>query len=304
MLFSIITVTRNGAKTLMRALDSVAQQTFQDYEHLVIDGCSTDGTVELLHRYALQHPRLRYISEPDRGVYDAINKGIRMAQGEIIALLHTDDFYADAYVLQRYARAFEAHPVDAVYSDLVYVGNSPIFPEKPDIVIRYLPRRMRPALPYQSLGFSLTMPIGSGSRRKRHFIQGYPIIRNWVTHRLWQPDTSQLLRLLHRGWMPPHPTLLVKRDVLQRTQGYRTDKKISSDYEMILRLFLQERIRTCYLPVTTYCMTIGGLSNGSWKNILLKSREDLQIMKQYHFQHPLLSLAWKNISKIPQFFYR
>ncbi|QOR76686.1 MAG: glycosyltransferase [Thermoflavifilum sp.] len=304
MLFSIITVTRNGAKTLMRALDSVAQQTFQDYEHLVIDGCSTDGTVELLHRYALQHPRLRYISEPDRGVYDAINKGIHMAQGEIIALLHADDFYADAYVLQRYARAFEAHPVDAVYSDLVYVGNSPIFPEKPDIVIRYLPRRMRPALPYQSLGFSLTMPIGSGSRRKRHFIQGYPIIRNWVTHRLSQPDTSQLLRLLHRGWMPPHPTLLVKRDVLQRAQGYRTDKKISSDYEMILRLFLQEHIRTRYLPVTTYCMTIGGLSNGSWKNILLKSREDLQIMKQYHFQHPLLSLVWKNISKIPQFFYR
>ncbi|SFV31332.1 glycosyltransferase family 2 protein [Thermoflavifilum thermophilum] len=302
MLFTIITVTRNGAKTLMRTLQSVANQRFTDYEHLVIDGGSTDNTVELLSQFAIQHPALRYISEPDRGTYDAINKGIRMACGEIIALLHADDFYADNYVLQRYARVFEAHPVDAVYSDLVYVGNSQIFREKTDVVIRYLPRRLKPALPYQQMGFSLS--VYGGQWKKRHFIQGYPIIRNWVTHRLAQPDRAHLLRLLHQGWMPPHPTLLVKREVLQHAGGYRTDKKIASDYEMILRLFLQEQIRTYYLPVTTYCMTVGGLSNGSWKNILRKSREDYQTMKQYHFPHPMLALAWKNISKIPQFFRR
>jgi len=311
MLFSIITVTYNRAKTLLRALNSVASQQFSDYEHLVIDGNSTDGTAELLREFAWHASALRYVCEPDQGVYDAINKGIQMARGEIIALLHADDFYADAYVLQRYAHAFETHDVDGVYSDLVYIANSPRLEqhEKTNTVIRYLPRRVRPALPYQQMGFSF--PMGSAYARStrtnsqgRHFIQGYPIIRNWVTHRTGQPDNRELLRLIQQGWMPPHPTLLVKRDVLLQTGGYQTDKKIASDYEMILRLFLYQHIRTYYLPVTTYCMSMGGLSNGSLKNIIRKSWEDFQIMKQYHFRHPVLSLAWKNISKIPQFFMR
>lgn len=91
-LFSIITPTFNRRDFLEINIKSLLNQSYQNFEHIVIDGGSTDGTVELLKKYESQY-NMRWISEPDNGIYDAVNKGIKMAKGEIIAYLNSDDFY-------------------------------------------------------------------------------------------------------------------------------------------------------------------------------------------------------------------
>lgn len=120
MKISVITVTFNSAKTVADTLTSVAMQTHPDIEHLIIDGASSDGTVEIVRKYASTQTRL--ISESDRGIYDAMNKGIALASGEVIGFLNSDDFYANAAVLAKIADAFQDSAVDACYGDLVYVS--------------------------------------------------------------------------------------------------------------------------------------------------------------------------------------
>jgi glycosyltransferase involved in cell wall biosynthesis len=120
MKISVITVTFNSAKTVADTLTSVAMQTHPDIEHLIIDGASSDGTVEIVRMHASTQTRL--ISESDRGIYDAMNKGIALASGEVIGFLNSDDFYANSSVLAKIAAAFQDSVVDACYGDLVYVS--------------------------------------------------------------------------------------------------------------------------------------------------------------------------------------
>jgi glycosyltransferase involved in cell wall biosynthesis len=120
MKISIITVAYNSAKTIADTLNAVAMQTHTDIEHLVIDGASKDGTFEIVSSHA--NPQLRLISEPDKGIYDAMNKGLALASGEVIGFLNSDDFYANASVLAKIANAFQDPAVDACYADLVYVS--------------------------------------------------------------------------------------------------------------------------------------------------------------------------------------
>lgn len=131
MKISIITVAYNAASTIEECLQSVAGQSYDDIEHIVIDGASTDGTVDIIRHY---HDQLSVIvSEPDEGIYDAMNKGIGQATGEIIGTLNADDWYADTDVLSRVAEAFNSDSeLEAVYGDLVYVAK-----DDPTRVIRY-----------------------------------------------------------------------------------------------------------------------------------------------------------------------
>lgn len=116
---SVITVSYNSAATIADTVRSVAGQTHTDIEHLVIDGSSTDDTVRVVE--ANRHPNLVLSSEPDKGIYDAMNKGLTRATGEVIGFLNADDFYADPVVLVRVAKAFENPHVEACFADLVYV---------------------------------------------------------------------------------------------------------------------------------------------------------------------------------------
>lgn len=120
--FSILTVVRNRAETVGHALGSLYAQTFADFEHVIQDGGSTDGTAALLE--AATDPRKRLISEPDGGIYDALNRAVARATGEIIGLLHSDDFFAHDHVLAQVSRRFEETGADAVYGDLDYVSAS------------------------------------------------------------------------------------------------------------------------------------------------------------------------------------
>ena len=118
---TVITVSFNSASTIADTVRSVASQSHPDIEHLVIDGLSTDDTVRVVE--ANRHSSLVLSSEPDKGIYDAMNKGLSRAKGEAIGFLNADDFYTDSKVLSRVAKTFEDDPrVEACFGDLVYVS--------------------------------------------------------------------------------------------------------------------------------------------------------------------------------------
>ena len=116
---SIITAVHNNRDTVADAIESILAQNFFDVELILIDGGSTDGTVEVLSRYRDRVAVL--ISERDGGIYDALNKGIGLATGDVVGFLHSDDVLADPATLGRVAHAFADDAIDAVYGDLVYV---------------------------------------------------------------------------------------------------------------------------------------------------------------------------------------
>lgn len=117
---SIVTAVLNRAGTIGDAVASLQAQTRRDFEHVVVDGGSTDGTLDILRRTA--DGRTRIASGPDAGIYDALNRGIARSRGGIVGLLHSDDVYASRDVLARVAAAFRDTGADAVYGDLVYVA--------------------------------------------------------------------------------------------------------------------------------------------------------------------------------------
>lgn len=250
MKISVITVTFNCVSTIADCLAAVAGQSYTNREHIVIDGGSTDGTKNVLESRRDQLAVL--ISEPDRGIYDALNKGISRASGNVIGLLHADDLYADPDVLTRVVAAFRHHPelgrVDAVYGDLMYVAK-----DDTSRVIRYW---------------------RSGAYRPA---------------------------LLRRGWMPPHPTLFLRRGLYHQFGGFDTSYRIAADYDLILRVLSQMQGRAMYLPNVLVRMRVGGASNRSLRQILLKSREDYRALRVNHVGG-VGALMWKNLSKVPQFF--
>jgi len=121
MKISIITASYNSAKTLARTMDSVLAQNYPDLEYIIIDGASTDNTREIVESYQ-NKLNIKFISEPDNGIYDAMNKGVRLATGDIVGILNSDDFYDNGNVLNNIAGAFEDNKIDAVYGDIKYFG--------------------------------------------------------------------------------------------------------------------------------------------------------------------------------------
>lgn len=119
MKISIVTVCFNSASTVRQTVDAVTSQTGVDLEYIAIDGGSTDGTLDVLRSYGNQISKL--VSEPDDGIYDAMNKGIALATGDVVGILNSDDFYPDSEVLAAVAAAFEDPDVDCVFGDLDYV---------------------------------------------------------------------------------------------------------------------------------------------------------------------------------------
>jgi glycosyltransferase involved in cell wall biosynthesis len=135
---SVITVVHNGAATVEDTIYSVAAQDYPRIEHIIIDGASTDGTLDIVRRHREKFAAFR--SEPDRGMYDAMNKGLSMATGDIIGFLNADDAYVDNTILKQVAELFSDDTVDACYADLIYVDK-----DNPEKVVRYWRSR-----PYES----------------------------------------------------------------------------------------------------------------------------------------------------------
>lgn len=247
MKISIITAVLNRDQTIFDALKSVQSQNYPFIEHILIDGVSSDQTLQIITKNASLNTIL--ISEPDRGIYDAINKGICISTGEIIGLLHSDDIFSDEFVLQDVVKAFTDPRVDAVYGDLEYVSEFSL--EK---VIRYW---------------------RSGVFRKKNL--------------LW-------------GWMPPHPTLFLRRRVFESLGVYDINYKISADYDAILRYFFSGEIVSTYIPRVFVRMRLGGESNKSLSRIYLKMKEDYRAIRSNKVGG-LGCLIFKNLGKVPQFLF-
>ena len=242
---SVITAVYNNRDTISAALDSALRQAGVNLQLVVIDGGSTDGTLDVLRSYADRLDVL--ISEPDRGIYDALNKGIQRASGEVVGFLHSDDLFADPGVLSRIGAVFADPAVGAAYGDLVYVRK-----DNPDQVVRY-----------------------------------------------WRAGVFSGRRL-RWGWMPPHPTLYVRRHVYEQHGLFDTSFRIAADYDFILRTLGKAGLGVRYIPEVLVKMRVGGASNRSLRNILRKSSEDLRALRR-NGVGGVGALMWKNLSKLPQF---
>jgi glycosyltransferase involved in cell wall biosynthesis len=127
---SVITVSYNSITTIKDTINSVLAQTYPDIEFIIVDGSSTDGTVELIRSFG--NRITKFVSEPDKGVYDAINKGIRLATGDIVGILNSDDFFYDNTVIEKVSECLNHENTDAVFGDVQFFN-----PSKPGNIVRY-----------------------------------------------------------------------------------------------------------------------------------------------------------------------
>ena len=221
MKFSIITAVRNAVGQIADTLRSVERQTGADVEHVIVDGASTDGTADTIRR--LGSSRVRLQSEPDRGIFDAFNKGLARATGDVIAFLNAGDTYLADDVIFGVQKQFEQHQVDAVFGDLVIVD-----PADHSRVVRH----------YQSAQF--------------------------------RPE------LLAYGFMPPHPTLFLRRSVYERVGEYDRSYRQTGDFEFCVRAFVNHQISYLHVPREMVRMLAGGVTNRGLKSKLINTREMLR----------------------------
>ena len=244
MKVSIITVTYNSADTMQSCIDSVANQSYKNIEHIVIDGNSKDNTLEIIQN---NNSVSRYISEPDNGLYDAMNKGLKLASGDVIGILNSDDIYENKDVISDVIKALGRY--EALYTDLCYVD-----PHDTNIVGRYWK---------------------SGEYNRNSF---------------------------KYGWMPPHPTLFLKREVYEKYGDFNLELKSAADYELMLRFLYKEGVEPVYLPKITIKMREGGVSNQSLKHRIKANKEDQKAWKINGLKMPFFLPILKPLRKIPQYF--
>ncbi len=200
---SIVTVTYNDGENLRRIVRQVSAQDYENIEYIIVDGGSTDKTKEVIgEAEEIFGERFKWVSEPDGGIYDALNKGIRMASGEIIGCCF--DRFAASDIVTKMVRKMEQEGTDGVHGDLYYMD---------------------------------------GDRIVRCWRQGKGCIRF--------------------GWMPAHPTLYLRRAVYERFGCYRTDYRISADYELMIRILKDGEVKLSYLPEVLIYMDHGGTSTNS-----------------------------------------
>ncbi|MDD2336061.1 MAG: glycosyltransferase family 2 protein [Geobacteraceae bacterium] len=267
-LISIVTGTYNAAATLLGNLESLQNQTVQ-VEHILIDGCSTDSTIDFIKRYP--SPLRRLVSEPDNGIYDAMNKGIKLATGDVIGILNADDFYADNNVLERVAKVFDDPEIAACYGDLLYVKEQGTVKE--------------------SQGTMLT--IQNINRKEQTF----------ETIRYWKSGPFQSKKF-YWGWMPPHPTFFVRRSVYEKYGLFDLDLGSAADYELMLRFLLKHRINVTYIPEVLVKMRVGGVSNVSFANRLRANQMDRKAWAANGLKPHPWTLWMKPLRKVPQWWQR
>lgn len=222
MKVSIITVAYNSEQTLGDTIMSVLRQTFKDIEYIIVDGLSSDGTVDVIKRFEpLFGGRLKWVSEKDRGIYDAMNKGVQMATGDVVGIVNSDDFLTDETVVERMVSMFPAD-AGAVYGDVHFVKK-----DNEGKCVRYYSGR---------------------------------VFRPW---------------LVRIGYLPPHPSLYVRRELFDKYGYYDATLRISADFELIARLCYKNHVPMKYLHIDFVTMRMGGTSTRNWSNRLLGAEENL-----------------------------
>ena len=249
MKVSIITVVYNGYDTIESSIRSVLFQNYNNMEYIIIDGGSTDGTLDILKKYKNEVDVI--VSEKDKGIYDAMNKGIKLSTGDIIGILNSDDFYMNEEVISTVVHSLKASSLSGIYSDLLYVD-------------RY---------------------------------EGTKIIRYWKAGYYSREK-------FYWGWMPPHPTVFLKKEVYEKYGGFNIKLKSAADYEFLLRIMLKNNVRLKYINKVLIKMRVGGKSNISLYNRLRANMEDLKAWRINGLSpYPFTTLV-KPLTKLKQYWSR
>lgn len=210
---SIITATYNNANQLKQIAENVRKQDYENIEYIIVDGGSTDQTQQVLEEIKIWFgDRLQIISEPDHGIYDALNKGIRIATGDIIGCCY--DHFTSEDVIRKIVTRIQLEESDGVHADIYYVQNGEVV-------------------------------------RKWHQGQGN----------------------IRFGWLPGHPTLYLRKKVYDEYGLYKTDYKIAADYEFMIRILRDHKVKLSYIPEVLIHMEYGGTSTNSLSAYLLSLKE-------------------------------
>ena len=272
MKISLITACYNSAKTIKTAMESVLSQKGVDIEYIIVDGGSNDGTVDIIKEFAARPirpdspscPVIKWLSEPDRGMYDAINKGIKMATGDIVGILNADDVLASDDTLAHIAEQFshkeqegqergeeiDGH-VDCVYADIRFVREGE------------------------------TVEVLRGARTVRY-----------CSAAKWRPWMFRFAAMV------PHPSFYVRRECLERLGGYSLDYRICADFELELRYLYLAKLRAAYLPECVVVMRMGGMSTAGWRSNVVINREDLRALRAHGIWSCLPLIYLKYLFKI------
>lgn len=238
---SIITATYNDADHLERIIERVKRQDYAELEYIVVDGASTDRTPRVLSDAKEWFgERMKICSEPDEGIYDAINKGIRMAKGDVIGCCF--DEFTKPYAVRRLVEAMERERADGVHADLDYCRDD-------------------------------------------------KVVRKW----------RQGQGRLRFGWMPGHPTFYLRREVYERYGLYRTDYRISADYEMMVRCLKDGQVKLAYVPEVLIRMNYGGTSNNGLSAYLLSLKEGHRALRENQIRFAWFTDMCRTLRVLRQF---
>jgi len=238
---SIITTTYNDSAALKKTIRQVASQDYPNIEYIIVDGGSKDDTLDVIME-AKQHfgDRLKWISEKDKGIYDAINKGLKLCTGDYIGTCF--DQFADNDVISKMVAVMEKEGTDGVHGDLNYMD-------------------------------------------------GEKIVRKW---RQGQGN-------IRSGWMPGHPTLYLKKEVYDKYGLYKTDYRISADYEYMIRILKDGQVKLSYLPEVLIKMAHGGTSTGSLGAYLEGMKEGHRALKENGVKFAIVTDMLRTLRVLKQF---
>lgn len=238
---SVITVCYNSDLTIQRTLDSVRIQSYRNFEYIVIDGSSTDSTLDLLHQNSDIVDVL--VSEPDLGIYDAMNKGMSLASGDVICILNSDDYFSSPSSLKFVSDLFLQNPqIDVLFCAINFVSKGGI-------------------------------------------------------SRAYYPP-SDVFSSIYSGFMPPHPGMFVRTEIVRSVGFYSLKYKIASDFEYILRILKIDSIRAC---VSKYCvtsMTPGGVSSSGLTSYFAISKELINIYRYHQVPFSIFKIYFRFMKKI------
>jgi glycosyltransferase involved in cell wall biosynthesis len=294
MKISIITACYNSAAFIRTAMESVLTQTWPEIEYLVIDGGSADGTVEVIREYEPRFEgRMRWASEADRGMYDAINKGIRMATGEVVGILNADDVLSDDQVIARVAEAFQGsgEVLTCESSNVREMANA----QRLDQDARTLERlnfrtsELFPDAVYGDIRF-----VANRSGADLAGLRGEKTVRLYSA-RHWRPW------MLQWGFMPPHPSVYFRAACFERLGAYALDYQIAADYALLIRFLRKARLRCQYVPMCFVDMRVGGISTKNWRSNLLLNQEIVRGNREAGYSCCLPMLLPKYLFKVFEF---
>lgn len=220
---SVITTTYNDAENLKKIIAGVLKQDYENIEYIIVDGGSKDETVEVIKENAhLFVNGIKWISEKDKGIYDAINKGITMATGDIVGTMF--DEFADNSVISKMVQAMEKENSDGVHGNINYVDKDG------------------------------------------------KLVRKW---RQGQGD-------IRTGWMPGHPTLYLKKSVYDTYGLYKTDYKIAADYEFMIRILKEKKVKLAYIDEVLVHMFYGenSTSTGGLSSYMASLKEGHRALRE------------------------